>query len=115
MPRTEINPGVKRDLHLLRMRGALDPKRHYKNESSQFLASAHFQVGTIIEGPSDLYSARIPIKERKRSFVDEVLSNEQSTGRFKKKYNEIQDSKTSGKRAFYKKIKEARSRRCLKH
>ena len=109
-----MDPVVKRDLQLLRMRGALDPKRHYKNESLQPLASGYFQIGTILEGPSEYYSARIPIKDRKRSFADEVMSSETSTGRFKKKYSEIQGSKVKGRKAFYKKLQRARSRRSLK-
>ena len=105
---------MQRDLQLLRMRGALDPKRHYKNESPQSLASGNFQIGTILEGPSEYYSARIPIKDRKQSFADEVMSSETSTGRFKRKYGEIQGSKTRGRKAFYKKLQQARSKGSLK-
>ncbi|MDI1491808.1 MAG: dTDP-fucopyranose mutase [Ramalina farinacea] len=114
LPRPEMNPAMKRDLQLLRMRGALDPKRHYKNESPQSLASGCFQIGTILEGPSEYYSARIPIKDRKRSFADEIMSSETSTGRFKRKYSEIQGSKVRGRKTFYKKLQQARSKGSLK-
>lgn len=38
------------------------------------------------------------------------MANESSTSRFKKKYNEVKLAKTSGKKDFYKKLKEKRSR-----
>lgn len=66
------------------------------------------QVGTIIEGPTEYFSARLSNKERKRTFVEEVLAGESSTQKFKSKYNEIQSKKTSGKKAHYKKLKEQR-------
>lgn len=62
------------------------------------------QVGTIIEGPTEYYSARLSNKDRKRTFVEEVMAGEISSGRFKSKYNAIQEAKTSGKKAHYKKM-----------
>ena len=110
LPRTDLTPELKRDLQLLKMRNVLDPKRHYKKENAKTNAPEFSQVGTIIEGPTEFYSSRIPNRERKNTFVDEVLAAEESTGRFKRKYGDIQSSKTSGKKAHYKKLKENRSR-----
>lgn len=92
------------------MRNVLDPKRHYKKDNAKNNAPEFSQVGTIIEGPTEFYSSRIPNRERKKTFVDEVLAAEESTGRFKRKYGDIQSSKTSGKKAHYRKLKENRSR-----
>lgn len=92
------------------MRGVLDPQRHYKKEGSKRLAPDFSQVGTVVEGPAEYFSARIRNKERKRTFVEEVLEGESSTGRFKKTYGDIQYSKSSGRKAFYKKMKEKRAR-----
>ena len=91
------------------MRNVLDPKRHYKKENGKAKVPDFSQVGTIIEGPTDFFSARIPNRERKKTFVDEVLAAEDSSGRFKSKYSDIQSSKTSGKKAYYKKLKDKRS------
>lgn len=60
------------------------------------------QVGTIVEGATEFYSGRIDNKKRKRTFVEEVLAGEQETGRFRRKYGEIQAEKASGKKAHYK-------------
>jgi len=111
LPRTTLTPELKRDLQLLRMRSVLDPKRHYKNDSSKSQVPEFSQVGTIIEGPTEFFSARLSNKDRKRTFVEEVLAGESSSHRFRSKYNEIQAGKTSGKKAHYKKIKEQRRSR----
>ncbi|RDW70205.1 putative rRNA-processing protein fcf2 [Coleophoma crateriformis] len=108
LPRTNITPELKRDLQLLRMRSVLDPKRFYKKENSRPQVPEFSQVGTIIEGPTEFFSARLSNKERKRTFVEEVLAGESSTQKFKSKYNEIQSKKISGKKAHYKKLKEKR-------
>ncbi len=90
------------------MRDVLDPKRHYKKEGSKPRIPEFSQVGTIIEGPTEFFSARLTNKERKRTLVEEVLAGESSTQRFKSKYNEIQAAKTSGKKAHYKSLQAAR-------
>ena len=66
------------------------------------------QVGMIIEGPTEYFSGRLSNKERKQTFVEEVLARERSEGRFKAKYNNIQAAKASGKKAHFKKMKEMR-------
>ena len=93
------------------MRSVLDPKRHYKKENGKAQMPEFSQVGAILEDPTEFFSSRLLNKDRKKTFVDEVLAGERSTGRFKSKYNEIQSGKTSGKKAHYKKLKEQRSRR----
>ena len=46
---------VKRDLRMLRLRGAFDPKRFYKSaDATKF--PKYFQMGTVVEGPTDFYS-----------------------------------------------------------
>jgi Fcf2 pre-rRNA processing len=87
----------------------LDPKRHYKKNTKGNQFPEFSQVGTIVEGSTEFFSARIPNKQRKKTFVDEVLAGEKESGYFGRKYSEVQTSKTSGKKAFYKKLKERRS------
>jgi len=110
LPRTNLTPQLKRDLQLLRLRSVLDPKRHYKKNSSKGNHFPEFsQVGTIVEGSTEFFSARIPNKQRKKTFVEEVLAGEKDSGYFGRKYSEVQASKMSGKKAYYKKLKEKRS------
>ena len=91
------------------MRSTLDPKRHYKKEGARDTVPEFSQVGTILEGNTEYFSARIHNKERKRTFVEEILAGKRSTGRLKKKYDEVQVSKGSGKKGFYKHLKWKRS------
>ncbi|RKF80465.1 rRNA-processing protein fcf2 [Golovinomyces cichoracearum] len=110
LPRTDLTPELKRDLQILRMRDVLDPKRHYKKDNTREKFPEFSQVGTIIEGPTEYFSARLSNKDRKRTLAEEVLENEKASGRFKKKYAEVQALKTSGKKAHYKRVVSMRKR-----
>ena len=66
------------------------------------------QIGTIEEGPTEFFSARLPNKDRKRNFVEEVLAREEESGRFKNKYDQVQAAKRSGKKGYYKALKAQR-------
>ncbi|KAK2873942.1 hypothetical protein FQN49_001972 [Arthroderma sp. PD_2] len=110
LPKTVVTPELKRDLQILRMRSVLDPHRHYKKENGKANIPEFSQVGTIVEGPTEFFSARITNKERKKNFAEEVMAVEKESGRFKRKYAEIQAAKTSGKKAYYKKLKAKRAR-----
>lgn len=107
LPRTDLTPELKRDLQLLNMRSVLDPKRMYKKQGKLKIPE-HSQVGTLIEGPTEFYSARVEKRDRKRTFVEEVLAGEQESGRFKRKYEELQVKKRSGKKGYYKALKQKR-------
>lgn len=104
-----MTPELKRDLQLLRMRSVLDPKRHYKKEGKT-KPPEFSQVGTIVEGPTEFFSGRIAKRDRKRTFVEEAMATERETRRFKSKYNDIQTTKRSGKKAFYKDLRSKRGR-----
>ncbi|KAK5082925.1 dTDP-fucopyranose mutase [Lithohypha guttulata] len=104
LPKTELTTSLKRDLQLIEMRSVLDPHRHYKKNTRKGKIPTFSQVGTVVEGPTEWYSGRINNKDRSKTFVEEEMRTEQNTGRFKRKYNEIQAAKTSGKKAHYKKL-----------
>lgn len=108
MPKTELTPQLKRDLQLIKMRDTLDPHRHYKKDNGKMQAPEYSQIGTIKEGPTEFFSGRIENKNRKRTFVEEVLAGEQETKRFSRKYGELQGKKTSGKKAYYKELQRKR-------
>ncbi|KAI2626473.1 Fcf2-domain-containing protein [Hypoxylon sp. NC1633] len=108
LPKTDLTPQLKKDLQLLRMRDVLDSKRFYRKDSSRAMVPEFSSVGTIIEGPTDFYNARLTKKERKRTLLEEVLETEDVTRKFKSKYGQIQEAKTSGKKGHYKKMMEKR-------
>ncbi|KAJ8123702.1 hypothetical protein ONZ43_g408 [Nemania bipapillata] len=107
LPATDLTPELRRDLQLLRMRDVLDPKRHYKKDTTRAIPEFS-QVGTIIPGPTDYFNSRMTKKERNRTLLEDVLETEDATKRFKSKYGEIQAVKTSGKKGHYKKLMQKR-------
>jgi len=102
---------LKRDLQLLRMRSVLDPKRHYKKENGKAKPPEFSQVGTIIQGPTEFFSGRIAKKDRKKTFVEETMTLERESRRFESKYRDIQETKKSGKKAFYNNLRAKRNRK----
>lgn len=107
MPRTDLTPQLKRDLQILKLRGVLDPQRHYKKDNSRPSVPEFSQVGTLVEGPGEFFSGRIPRKQRHKTIFEDVLASERSgegksQGRLKRKYEELQVGKQSGKKGFYK-------------
>ncbi|CAK9439014.1 uncharacterized protein LODBEIA_P32380 [Lodderomyces beijingensis] len=107
MAQPEITPQIKRDLDVIRQRQALDPKRHYKRE--KWSVPKFFSMGTIVEGNTGYYN-QLKRRERGTSLVSEILADDGTKKYFKRKYGEIQASRTSGKRAHYKKVKSERKR-----
>ena len=53
-------------------------------------------MGSIIESPTEFFSARIKKKDRKETIVQELLADQKSREHFKKKYNDIQEKSVSG-------------------
>ncbi|KAI8921474.1 Fcf2 pre-rRNA processing-domain-containing protein [Entophlyctis helioformis] len=88
MVSTDMTDEVKRDLHILRSRGALDPKRHYKKDDSKDLPKV-FQIGTVVEGAGEYYAGRLSKSARKQTIVDELLADTKAKGYMKKKMGEI--------------------------
>ncbi|OQD78693.1 hypothetical protein PENDEC_c001G04669 [Penicillium decumbens] len=111
LPKTELTTELKRDLQLLRMRSVLDPKRHYKKENGKAKPPEFSQVGTIIQGPTEFFSGRIAKKDRKKTFVEETMTLERESRRFESKYRDIQETKKSGKKAFYNNLRAKRNRK----
>ncbi|KIW57233.1 hypothetical protein PV05_05811 [Exophiala xenobiotica] len=111
LPKTTLTPQLKRDLQLIEMRSVLDPHRHYKKNNRRGKIPTFSQTGTVIEGPTEFFSARINKKDRSNNFVEEAMATERETGRFKRKYAEIQEAKTSGKKAHYKRLMSKRKKK----
>ncbi|KAK8061009.1 hypothetical protein PG997_015230 [Apiospora hydei] len=98
---------LKRDLQLLKMRDVLDSKRHYKKDNSRGIPE-YSHVGTMIEGRTEYFTNRVTKKDKKRTLLESVMDQENSTKRFKSKYGQIQEAKTSGKKGHYKKMMQKR-------
>ncbi|AAS53885.1 AFR514Cp [Eremothecium gossypii ATCC 10895] len=108
LPRPELTPELRRDLALIKHRAALDPKRHYRKEKWQ--VPERFSVGTVIEGTGEFYSSRLQNSQRKATMLETLLADDDSARYFRRRYAEVQVTKTSGKRAHYKRVRDRRRR-----
>ena len=111
LPKTNMDPRLENDFKLIRMRSALDSKRHFKKNTIGPAIPVFSQVGTVIEGASEFYSARKRRKDRKPTFMEEAFSGESSTLHLKSRYGEVQQTKQSGKRTHYNFVKATRKKR----
>ncbi|KAB2092925.1 hypothetical protein ES319_A02G063200v1 [Gossypium barbadense] len=91
MPAPTLTPELKKDLQLLKLRGAIDPKRHYKKESKSKALPKYFQVGTVVESVTAYYSGRMTKKEKKPTLADELLSDPAVRQYRKRKVREIEE------------------------
>ena len=87
MPATEVTEEIKNDLEILKMRGALDPKRFYK-KSSNAEVPKYFQVGRYLDSPADYY-VEGKGRKSKKSLVDELMADAEFQRYNKRKYTEI--------------------------
>lgn len=101
LPKPEMTPDLEKDIRVIQMRSALDPKRHYKN--GPVLTSKYFHVGTVVAGAEEFYSAnRLTRKERGATVLDTLLKDDQKRAYFKKKFTEAQKNSRAGSRGAYK-------------
>lgn len=105
-PRARATQGVyerdkerEQDAKMLLMRNYIDPKRFYKGLDS---LAPDFQIGTVMEGRLDFVNGRLPRRERKRTFVDEILADRGVRSYTKKKFTSIQETNKSGRKGQYK-------------
>lgn len=99
-----MTPEIRHDLEVLQMRSALDPKHFYKKNDLKVIPK-YFHIGKVIDSPVDYYSDRLTKKERKKTIVDELMSDAQFSKYNKRKYKEIIDEK---KKLHYKAHKHAK-------
>lgn len=68
------------------------------------------QVGTVIAGPTDPYSARLGSREKKKTLLENIMSTHNDT-KLESKYFSIQEKKREGRKAFYKSVVAKRRRK----
>mmetsp|Transcript_9871 Transcript_9871/g.21510 ORF Transcript_9871/g.21510 Transcript_9871/m.21510 type:complete len:261 (-) Transcript_9871:49-831(-) len=91
----ELTPEVKQDLQALRLRNYMDPKRFYKTADSKTLPK-EFQIGTVVEGLGEYKSHRVRKRDKKQTFVDEILADEKVQSYASRIFRDVQSQKQSG-------------------
>ncbi|XP_066262407.1 deoxynucleotidyltransferase terminal-interacting protein 2-like [Euwallacea similis] len=110
LPATEMTDELKQDLEVLQMRSVLDPKRFYKKNDLKVLPK-YFQVGKVMDAPLDFYNNRLTKKERKRTLVDELLSDAEFQKYNKRKFKEIEEEKQKTHFKSWKKAKNLKKKK----
>jgi hypothetical protein len=103
-----MTPEFKRDWQLLRMRNVLDPKQQRK--ALRASAPEYSQVGKVIAGPTDPFSARLGRREKKKTLLESVMSVHNDS-KLDFKYSSIQEKKREGRKSYYKSVVSKRRRR----
>jgi len=89
---------LKRDLQIVKMRGAFDPKRFYRSSDMKKGLPKFFQVGTLIEGSAEGSSSRLTRKERKQSMLEELLADSSLRARAKKRTKAVIAASSAGRK-----------------
>ena len=97
MAAPQLTADLKRELLLIKMRGAMDPKRFYRSADDGKALPKYFQMGTIIEGAED-GRVRKTKKERKGSIMQEIMSDGVIRKRAKSQFNKSQEQNMEGRR-----------------
>ena len=109
MPAAEMTPELRNQLLVLRSRGYLDPKRHYKTakeETESKVLPKFVQLGTVVEGPSEYYASRLTRAERMGgSLVDQLLADEATRKYAKRNYEAVGAAARAGGVAQFKRRK----------
>jgi len=100
MPATELTEENKRDLELLQMRDALDPKTHYRKTDRGVLPK-YFEVGRVIETKADWYSSRLTKRERKPTMIEELMNDHELIAKNKKRYDDIMRRQATTRRGAF--------------
>ncbi|XP_034088125.1 deoxynucleotidyltransferase terminal-interacting protein 2 [Gymnodraco acuticeps] len=113
MKAPELTQELKADLQVLKMRGSMDSKRFYKkNDRDGF--PKYFQVGTVVDNPIDFYHSRVPMKQRKRTMVEELLNDAEFRQNNKKKYQHIVTERAAKGAGRKNKKKSKFHKKCVK-
>lgn len=97
MRATERSPEVERDLRLLAMRAALDPKQHYRR-GERIGQSKYFQLGTVVADSTGFYADRLTKKQRAGTMLDTLMRDTERQQYFKKKYSVLQEASLKASR-----------------
>ncbi len=89
MPVRELDEETKAEIRAIQLRSFVNPKKFFKkNELTKF--PKYFQVGTVVEGPTDAQDRRLKRRERKQNVAEELLAEDERIQYSRGKFKEIQ-------------------------
>eukprot|EP00612_Vaucheria_litorea_P000501 CAMPEP_0171452850 /NCGR_PEP_ID=MMETSP0945-20130129/794_1 /TAXON_ID=109269 /ORGANISM="Vaucheria litorea, Strain CCMP2940" /LENGTH=246 /DNA_ID=CAMNT_0011977601 /DNA_START=111 /DNA_END=851 /DNA_ORIENTATION=+ len=99
----EPSKELQRDIDVIKMRSYLDPQRFYKASEIGNRGIGLQQVGTVVEAPNEFFSSRLTKRQRRRTVVDELMSDQNIKNYVRSKALKLSTEK--GKKASSKKFK----------
>lgn len=108
----QLTAELKRELMIVKMRGAIDPKRFYRSADDGKQLPKYFQMGTLVSGAEDGAAHRLSKRERKGSMVQELLGDATVRKRAKQQFLKSQAEHSAGRKKIRKhsKAKQHRSK-----
>lgn len=97
MPAADRTPEMEKDLRLLSMRTALDPKQHYRRGERPGRGK-YFQVGTVVADSTGFYADRLTKRQRGGTMLDTLMRDTERQQYFKKKYDVLQEASLKASR-----------------
>ncbi|GAA5851315.1 hypothetical protein JCM5353_004743 [Sporobolomyces roseus] len=98
MPATPMTPELKREIDAMRLRNALDPKKFMKGGAKKEKIGEFFQIGHVITPNSRATNNTSLPTASKRSFVEELVEDEQARAYAKRKTKEVMQKGMSGRK-----------------
>lgn len=87
----ERTPEFETDLRLLSMRGALDPKHHYR-KGERVGTHKFSQIGTVIEPAMSFYGDRLTRRQKAPTMLDTLMRDIDRQQYLKQKYEALQEA-----------------------
>jgi hypothetical protein len=91
----KLTQELKRELLIVKMRGALDPKRFYRSSDTGKKLPKYFQIGTVVAGAEDGRN-RLTKRERKTSMLGELGADEAVRKRARSQFLKVQAATSDG-------------------
>ncbi|POY74966.1 hypothetical protein BMF94_1942 [Rhodotorula taiwanensis] len=98
MPATPMTPELKREIDALRLSNQLDPKKFLRGGAKRDKVGEFFQIGHIIAPSTRATTLSSQPSVQKRSFVEDLLEDEQSKAYAKRKTKEVLAKSMSGRK-----------------
>ncbi|GAA5982630.1 hypothetical protein JCM10908_006724 [Rhodotorula pacifica] len=98
LPATPLTPELKREMDALRLSNQLDPKRFLRGGAKKDKVGEFFQIGHIIAPSTRATTLSSQPSIQKRSFVEDLLQDEESKAYAKKKTKEVMRKTMSGRK-----------------
>ena len=113
MEAPELTEEMKQELIALRLKHATSGSANQKTRDNRLPERSgsvedalpqFFQIGTVQEGTHEFYSDRLNKRDRKQSFLDELLRDEEHSGYVSQRYAELQNNLTKEQRNKKKRV-----------